>query len=136
MVQGSGGLMLHERVVKLGVHEVKVHTYQDLKMDGVKVNGYFDPDAVVICLEFDLVESMKHEIFMHELLHACWWHAQLGDDKQAEEPVVARIAPILTAVLVFNPWITEWIEGRDDPVEYTNITPNSRLEAYREAMAR
>ncbi len=105
-------MILEGKVIKIGIHDIIVAVASGLTLQGSRVYGYFDPDMHYIWLDAALQESHAQEILIHEILHACWWYSQLGA-KADEETAVSHLAPALSAVLVFNPWISRWLIGED-----------------------
>lgn len=54
-------------------------------------------------------DTQTANTFIHEVLHACWKHAEL-DDEDKEERVVSALANQLTQVFRDNPQFTDYLK--------------------------
>ncbi|HET8550884.1 MAG TPA: hypothetical protein VFM97_00220 [Gammaproteobacteria bacterium] len=85
--------------VRIGPHGYRIR-YEDLSERDVF--GEFRPAEQAILIDRTLTGSMLADTLAHEILHAIWWHAGLGD-KAVEENAVAALATGWCGVLQANP---------------------------------
>jgi hypothetical protein len=75
------------------------------------VDALCHPQSQLIELNRTLAGERKAMILLHEVLHACWDAADLSEDGDEEEQVVARISRALYVTLRDNPKLIEFIQN-------------------------
>jgi Zn-dependent peptidase ImmA (M78 family) len=60
--------MLPKHITILGL-KVKVKLVKNLTSDGHQVQGYYDPQKTLICIEKDMTLSDQYKTFFHEISH-------------------------------------------------------------------
>lgn len=80
------------------------------KLDGGDTWGAFNAAAATISMVAKVpTKAHEKEIFLHELMHALWYHAGLGK-KCEEERAVRQLSEGLMAVARNNPWLLDWLK--------------------------
>lgn len=88
--------------LKIGYRTFKVlplDTNREIEFD---CDGEFRPAAGEISVNPKLAPEEQVQVFLHELLHACWWLSAIGE-KVNEETAISGLAKALTTVLKDNP---------------------------------
>lgn len=68
--------------------------------------GQTHHSAEMICIHEGLPHERARQVLIHEMLHVCADFVGIKDDERlSEEEYVSRIAPVLTMVLMDNPWV-------------------------------
>lgn len=99
--------------IVVGIHQVEVHAVKNPKLKDEPVDGFFDPETLVININVDMPASKKRETLMHEALHVGWWFGQLWKLKNPdEETCVSALGASMSEILARNPWISEYVEAR------------------------
>lgn len=99
--------MLPEHL-KIGYEIVRVST----GTKDFELQGEFDAQTGTIIVAANGTPRRRLATLMHEILHACWDQAEMGDlaDHDREEQIVNRLSTILTAVLLDNPQLRQTID--------------------------
>ncbi len=86
--------------IKIGASQWHVWSADEIE-DGAF--AICDQDNQTILIRSDLPESLKEEVFVHELLHACCFAVGIEDEERlSEEQFVNRVSVVLQAALRDN----------------------------------
>jgi Zn-dependent peptidase ImmA (M78 family) len=83
-----------------------------IKMDEITDYGRLSADGKTITINQDLQDDDLLDTLLHELLHVIF--SVLGIDLEEEEALVHQLAAVLSAVLIDNPELREWVEELAD----------------------
>lgn len=96
--------------VRVGYRDYRVAAMSPMESTGKDRFGECDNCAGAIGVREDLAADKQVNTMVHELLHACWYVADLPRGKQ--ERIVTALANQLTQVWRDNPALVAWIGAR------------------------
>lgn len=116
--------MMRPTQVKVGHTTYSIHYLTEKKWlkkyDASKAGLFWvDDESILIRVHNDgdqRAESSLRETLLHEILHACWHHVNLGsrgkiDDDELEEAIVGTLSMPLIAVICDNPDVFDYIQS-------------------------
>ncbi len=81
--------------LKIAWLDINIKFKNDVKLNGVNVDGYFSPREQEIIIDNELPKHMKEKVLIHELVHAMLF-AFGRDDYDDENLVDAMASGIMT----------------------------------------
>lgn len=120
--------------LKIGYEVVRVST----GTKDFELQGEFDAEQGTIIVAAKGTPRRRMATLMHEVLHACWDQAEMGDlgDHDKEEQIVNRLASVLTAVLLDNPQLLRCLHAAGGSANSTCWRPKCDLPGCGTNMAR
>jgi len=115
--------MIPKKVI-VGPFTFAIEMDETAKITLTDAHGETDIERLVIRLHPDRHPQIIKETFLHEVLHACASVAGLDHelgliDRELEEKVVRRIAPVLLDVILRNKGVVTYLCGTNAAAEIT-----------------
>jgi hypothetical protein len=98
--------------VKIGWHwwDIEFRQINEFTTDGDGLYGLCNKLKKKIYVDTESHEDIQRQTLLHEILHAIWAVADIGDSEDEEETIL-KLSPLLMGVLIENPAVTKYIFG-------------------------
>jgi hypothetical protein len=94
-------------LLRVGPFTWKMGTFDNEVREKFMADGLCDMSSLVIGIYEGLVPQRQAEVAFHEILHACWFCGDLGDEAE-EEKAVSVLAIQVMQVFRDNPEFRDW----------------------------
>ena len=99
--------------IRVGYLTYAIAEMVPMRATGEDAYGLCDNCQHIISIRSDLEPVKAANTVLHEVLHACWYVADLHDEDK-EERIVTTLANVLSGVWRDNPMLVSWINERLD----------------------
>ena len=93
--------MIPKKVNVFGLEIDVEEVFPCLDSDGNRVDGTYEPDANIICIDKSLSKEKKQHTLIHEMGHAMFFRCSISQtevDPQVEEIIVNNNATLMTEI--------------------------------------
>ena len=104
--------------LRIGYRDYQVQTWPSKTAQTHGACGLCDPVNAIIYVSEDRTGYDAADTLLHEILHAIFHMADIDAEKDGEERIVSRLAPMMVQVWRDNSELRKWLNGVESPFAY------------------